>query len=76
MFIFVSFGADGIVHEDKLVKNLNMFDLQRDLINSTGKRDYNSEELAKTEKFIYLENKAKRNFVKSMNICFKKKWIK
>ena len=26
-------GADGIVHEDKLFKNLNMFDLQRDVIN-------------------------------------------
>ena len=33
-----------------------MFDLQRDLINSTDKREYNSEELAKTEKYIYLEN--------------------
>ena len=33
-----------------------MLDLQRDLINSTGKREYNSEELAKTEKYIYLEN--------------------
>ena len=53
-----------------------MFDLNRDLINSNGKREYNSEELAKTEKYIYLENKAKRTLVKSMNIFFKKKWIK
>ena len=73
MFIFVSFGADGILHEDKLVKNLNMFDLQRDLINSTGKREYNNEELAKTEKYIYLENETKRYLVKSKNIFLRKK---
>lgn len=67
-----SIGADGIVREDKFVNNLNMFDLQRDLINYTGKREYNSEELAKTEKYIYLENETKRNLVKSMNIFLRK----
>ena len=65
-------GAEGIVHEDKFVKNLNMFDLQRDIINNTGKREYNSEELTKTEKYIYLENETKRNLVKSMNIFLRK----
>ena len=50
-----------------------MFDFQRDLINSTGKREYNSEELAKTEKYIYLENETKRNLVKSKNIFLRKK---
>ena len=52
-----------------------MFDLQRDLINNTGKREYNSEELAKTEKYIHLENETKRNLVKSMNIFLEKNVI-
>ena len=64
-------GADGIVREDKLVKNLNMFDLQRDLINNSGKREYNSDEMAKIEKYIYLDNDTKRNLIKSMNIYLK-----
>ena len=50
-----------------------MFDLNRDLINSNGKREYNSEELAKTEKYTYLENETKRNLVKSINIFLRKK---
>ena len=65
-------GADGIIREDKFIKNMNIFDLQGDLVNNMGKREFSKEEQAKTEKYIYLENDIKRKLVKSMNIYLKK----
>ena len=61
-------GTDGIIYEDKCIKNVNFFEVQKDLLNNMGKKDINSEEQAKNEKFFYLENENKRKVVKSMNI--------
>lgn len=63
-------GSDGVIHEDKYIKNVNVFNLQKDLINQ-GKKGYNSEEQTKIEKFVYLDNENKRKVVKSMNIYLK-----
>lgn len=63
-------GADGVIHEDKCIKNVNTFNFQKDLINREQK-GYNSEEQAKIEKFVYLDNENKRKAVKSMNIYLK-----
>jgi hypothetical protein len=59
---------NGIIREDKSIKNINTFDIQRDLINNLVKKEYNKEEQAKIEKFLYLENENKRKVVKSTNI--------
>ena len=61
-------GIDGIIYEDKCIKNVNVFEVQKDLLNIMGKKDINNEEQAKNEKFFYLENDNKRKVVKSMNI--------
>jgi hypothetical protein len=63
-------GADGVIHEDKCIKNVNFFNLQKDLINR-GPKGYNSDEQAKIENFVYLDNENKRRVVKSMNIYLK-----
>ena len=68
-------GSNGSIKEDKYVKNVNSFDIQRDLINNIGKKEYNSEDQAKSEKFIYMENDSKRKIVKSMNIYLKNKGL-
>ena len=60
--------SNGIIREDKSIKNINTFDIQRDLINNLVKKEYNKEEQAKIEKFLYLENENKRKVVKSTNI--------
>ena len=54
---------------------MNSFDLQRDLINNKGKKEYTNEEQVKIEKFIYMENDIKRKIVKSMNIYLKNKGL-
>ena len=64
-------GADGIIHEDKCIKNVNSFDVKRDLIDTLGQKGFNAEEQAKIDKFIYMENDLKRKVVKSMNIYLK-----
>ena len=68
-------GSNGSIKEDKYIKNVNSFDIQRDLINNIGKKEYNSEDQAKSEKFIYMENDSKRKVVKSMNIYLKNKGL-
>ena len=65
-------GSDGIIHEDKYIKNVNNFDLTKDLIKNKNQKVNNAEEQGKVDKFIYLENENKRNVVKSMNIYLKK----
>ena len=65
-------GADGLIREDKCIKNVNSFDLQKDLFNKLGEEGYNREEQAKNNNFIYLDNENKRNIVKSMNVYLKK----
>ena len=50
---------------------MNSFDVKRDLIDTLGKKGYNSEEQGKIDKFIYMENDLKRKIVKSMNIYLK-----
>ena len=67
-------GADFVIHEDKCIKNVNSFNLQKDVINR-GKKEYNSEEQEKVEKFVYLDNENKRKVVKSMNIYLKNNGI-
>ena len=64
-------GSDGTIKEDKCVKNVNIFDIQRDLIDSMAGKGYKVEEQAKIDKFIYLDNENKRKVVKSMNIYLK-----
>ena len=65
-------GTDGIISEDKCIRNVNIFDLHNDFISKIGQKgEFNSEEQAKIDKFIYLENDNKRNVVKSMNIYLK-----
>ena len=66
-------GTNGVINEDRNIKNVNSFDLQRDLINNIGKKEFSKEEVEKIEKFIFMENDAKRKVVKSMNIYLKKK---
>lgn len=60
-------GNENII-EDKYIKNVNTFDIQRDLINILGQRVFNNEEQVKADRFINLENDGKRKVVKSMNI--------
>lgn len=66
----VVIGPDGLIREDKCV-NVNNFDIEKNLINNKTPKQYTSEEQAKNDKFIYLENEYKRNVVKSMNIYLK-----
>lgn len=68
-------GPDGVIQEDRCIKNINSFNLQRDLINMEQK-ELNRDELEKLNKFINLENENKRKVVKSMNIYLKEKGIK
>jgi hypothetical protein len=68
-------GSNGIIKEDKSVKNVSSFDLQRDLINNIGKKEISNEEQMKIDKFIFMENDAKRKVVKSMNIYLKNKGL-
>ena len=68
-------GSNGAIKEDRSIKNVNSFDLQRDLINNKGKKEYTNEEQVKIEKFIYMENDIKRKIVKSMNIYLKNKGL-
>ena len=68
-------GSDGAIKEDKCIKNVNSFDLQRDLINNIGKKEYTNEEQAKIDKFIYMENDVKKKVVKSMNVYLKNKGL-
>ena len=63
--------ADGLILEDKHIKNVNVFNLQKDLINNREHKEYNSEEQAKIEKFVYLDNENKKKVVKAMNISLK-----
>ena len=60
-------GNENII-EDKFIKNVNTFDIQRDLINILGQRVFNNEEQVKADRFINLGNDDKRKVVKSMNI--------
>ena len=64
-------GSDGIIREDKCIKNVNSFDVKKDLIDTLGQKGYNPEGQGKIEKFIYMENELKRKVVKSMNIYLK-----
>ena len=62
-------GADGIIHEDKCIKNVSFFEVERDLINNDGQKVVNMD--SKNDKYIYLENDNKRKAVKSVNIYLK-----
>ena len=68
-------GSNGAIKEDKCIKNVNSFDIQKDLINNIGKKEYSSEDQAKIEKFISFGNELKRKIVKSMNIYLKNKGL-
>lgn len=63
---------NGLIDEDKSIKNINTFDILRDLINNIGQTEYSNDVQAKIDKFVYLENEVKKNLVKSMNIYMKK----
>ena len=63
---------NGLIDEDKSIKNINTFDIIRDLINNIGQEEYSPEVQAKIDKFVYMENENKRKVVKSMNIYLKK----
>lgn len=60
---------NGVISEDKGIKSVNTFDLQRDLINKIGQNG--NEDQSKNDKWLYLENDNKRKVVKSMNIYLK-----
>ena len=62
-------GADGIIHEDKCIKNVSFFEVERDLINNDGHKGFSMD--SKNDKYIYLENDNKRKTVKSVNIYLK-----
>ena len=64
-------GADGIINEDKCIKNVSFFEVERDLINNDGQKVINMDEQTKNDKYIYLENDNKRKAVKSVNIYLK-----
>lgn len=63
--------SNGIIREDKCIKNINSFDINRDLVNIMSQKGYNNEEQEKVDKFINMENENKRKVVKSMNIYLK-----
>lgn len=63
--------SNGIIREDKCIKNINTFDIHRDLVNIMSQKAHNNEEQVKVDKFIYMENENKRKVVKSMNIYLK-----
>ena len=60
---------NGVISEDKGIKSVNTFDLQRDLINKIGQNG--NEDQSKNDKWLYLENDNKRKVVKSINIYLK-----
>ena len=64
--------SDGVIVEEKSIKNVTLFDVQKDFISNIGKKGNESEEQTKNEKFLFLENERKRNIVKSINIYLKK----
>ena len=65
-------GADGLIYEDKPIKNISDFDIQKDFVNKIGQKENENEELAKNEKFLNLENEIKKKTVKSINKYLKK----
>lgn len=68
----IAYIENGVIKEDKCIKNVNIFELQRDLIDNMAGKGNKIDEQAKIDKFIYLENENKKNVVKSMNIYLKK----
>ena len=64
-------GADGIINEDKCIKNVSFFEVQRDLIDNDGQKVVNMDEQTRNDRYIFLENDNKRKAVKSVNIYLK-----
>jgi hypothetical protein len=62
---------NGVISEDKGIKSVNAFDLQRDFINMIEQKGQSSGDQSKIDKWLYLENDNKRKVVKSMNIYLK-----
>ena len=67
----IAFINNGNIAEDKSIKNINLFDVQRDLISRVAENGQASGDQAKAEKFVYLDNKKKKKVVKGLNIFLK-----
>ena len=61
--------SDNIIQQDKVLKNINSFNIEKDLIYNYEKQSNKSEEQKKIDSnFILLENENKRKIIKAMNI--------
>ena len=61
--------SDNIIREDKFIKNIYNFNLEKDLINHYENRGNQNEEQKKIDSnFVLLENENKRKIIKAMNI--------
>ena len=64
--------SDNIVREDRFIKNIHNFDIERDLINYYESKSNKNEEHRKIDSnFVLLENENKRKIIKAMNIYLK-----
>ena len=62
--------TDNVIREDKFLKSLHVFDVEKDLINNyENKKTSNDDEQKKIDSnFVLLENENKRKVIKSLNI--------
>jgi len=70
----VVIGSDNIIHEDKYIRNIQSFDINRDLMNNTNKN--NKSEDGQQSNFVILENDNKRKIIKAINIYIKSAGLK
>ena len=64
--------SDNIIREDKYIKNIYNFNIERDLINYyENKSNKNEDQIKKDSNFVLLENENKRKIIKAMNIYLK-----
>ena len=70
----VVIGSDNIIHEDKYIRNIQSFDINRDLMNNTNKN--NKSEDGQQSNFVILENDNKRKIIKAINVYIKSAGLK
>ena len=64
----VEIGSDDTIIEDKKIKNLYNFELEKDFLNKNIKSEQDKKE---ESNFVYLENDNKRKIIKAINIYLK-----
>lgn len=60
--------SDNVIQQDKVLRNLHSFNLEKDLINNYDKQNKSEEQKTLDSNFILLENENKRKIIKAMNI--------